>query len=209
MFGLGVLADHHWTVCVPLPITRQRGLFCLLVCCGTPSCYGVGAFFLPISHGMHLTTFIWSGCTYRPSLDRLYATHYYQTKRTILFISLPGIPSWYGVGAFSLPISHSIHLVAPTQLCSFGRCVILTWHFPQKSPGKNLKIGFLLSPPSNHALLPLTYDLITSCIGWVQAGEVWALPSFHMCPKSTCCSLVHYGLEACLHSLSSVFWPFL
>ena len=31
--GLGVLADHH--ICVPLPITRQRGLFCLLVFRGT------------------------------------------------------------------------------------------------------------------------------------------------------------------------------
>ena len=49
---MGVLADHH--ICVPLPITRQRGLFCLLVCCGTPSYYGVGAFSLLIPHGMHL-----------------------------------------------------------------------------------------------------------------------------------------------------------
>ena len=30
-----------------------------------------------------------------------------------------------------------------------------------------------------------------------------------MCPKSACCSLVRHGLEACLHSLSSVFWPFM
>ena len=29
--GLGVLADHHWFVCVPLPITRQRKII-LLVC---------------------------------------------------------------------------------------------------------------------------------------------------------------------------------
>ena len=31
-----------------------------------------------------------------------------------------------------------------------------------------------------------------SCIGWVQAGEVWALcvPLFHVCPKSACCSCV-------------------
>ena len=28
---------------MPLPITRQRKLFCLLVCRGTLSCYGVGA----------------------------------------------------------------------------------------------------------------------------------------------------------------------
>ena len=31
---LTAFADHH--VYVPLPITRQRGLFCLLVCRGTP-----------------------------------------------------------------------------------------------------------------------------------------------------------------------------
>ena len=29
--------------------------------------------------------------------------------------------------------------------------------------------------------------------------------SFHICPKSAYCSLVRRGLEACLHSLPSVF----
>ena len=52
--SLSVLADHHWTVCVPFPITRQRRLFCLLVSHGTPSCYGVGVFSLLIPHDMHL-----------------------------------------------------------------------------------------------------------------------------------------------------------
>ena len=68
-----------------------------------------------------------------------------------------------------------------------------------------------LSPPPNHTLLPLTYDLTASCIGWVQVGEVWALrvPSFHLCPKSACRSLIRHGLEACLHSLPSIFWPFI
>ena len=83
----------------------------------------------------------------------------------------------------------------------------------KKSPSRNLKIGFPLSPPPNHALLPLTHallplthDLIVPCISWVQAGEVWALhvPSFHICPKSACNSLVRRGLEACLHSLPFV-----
>ena len=139
---------------MPLPITRQRGLFCLLVCRGTPS--------------------------------------------------------YYGVGVFSLPIPHGMHLVATAQLCQFGCCVIPARHFPQKCPGRNLKIGFPLSPPPNHFLLPLTHDLTTSCIGWVQDGEVWVLrvPSFHMCLKSACCSLVRRGLEACLHSLPSVFLTF-
>ena len=46
------------------------------------------------------------------------------------------------------------------------------------------------------------------CIGWIQAGSAWALcvPSFHMCPKSACCPFVCRGLEACLHSLLSVFF---
>ena len=45
-----------------------------------------------------------------------------------------------------------------------------------------------------------------SCIGWVQAGDVWALhvPYFYVCPKSTCCSCVRRGLEARLYSLPSV-----
>ena len=99
---------------------------------------------------------------------------------------------YYGLGAFSLPIPHGMHLVVPTQFCLFGWYVIQTGHFPQKSPSKNLKIGFPFSPPLNHALLPLTYDLTVSCIGWIQAGEVWALrvPLFHICPKSACCSCV-------------------
>ena len=150
---MGVLADHYWSVYVPLPIARQKKNYfvCLFVCRGTLSCYGVGA--------------------------------------------------------FSLSIPYGIHLVVPAQLCSFGWYVIPTGHFPQKSPSKNLKIGFPFSPPPNHALLRLIHDLTASCIGWVQAGEVWALrvPSFYMCPKSACYSFVRRGLKACLHSLPSVF----
>ena len=91
-----------------------------------------------------------------------------------------------------------MHLVVPAQLCSFGWYVIPVEHFPQKSPSRNLKIGFPLSLPPNHAFLPLTYDLTVSCIGWVQAGEVWALrvPLFHVCPKSACCSCVCHGWPA-------------
>ena len=120
---------------MPLPITRQRRLFCLLVCHGTPS--------------------------------------------------------YYGVVVFSLSIPHGMHLVAPTQLCPFRWYVIPARHFPQKSLGRNLKIGFPLSPPPNHAILPLTHDLTTSCIGWVQAGVAWALrvPFFHM--SKICLSLTH------------------
>ena len=134
MSSLGVLADHH--ICVPFPITKQRGLFCLLVYRGTP--------FL-----------LWCGWLLSP------------------------YPSWHAPSG-------------PAQLCPFGWCVIPTGHFPQKSPGRNLKIGLPLSPPPNHAFLPLTHDLTMPCIGWVQAGEVWALrvPSFHVYPK-ICLLLSH------------------
>ena len=49
------------------------------------ACHGRILLFQP------LTTFVWSGCTFRPPLDRLCATPHHQTKRTILFISL----SWH------------------------------------------------------------------------------------------------------------------
>ena len=109
-----------------------------------------------------------------------------------------GTFSYYGMGAFSLLIPHGMHLVAPAQFCPFGWYVIPARHSPQKSLGKNLKIGFPLFPPPNHALLPLTHDLTASCISWVQAGEVWALcmPLFHVCPKFACCSCVCCGWSA-------------
>ena len=106
-----------------------------------------------------------------------------------------GTLSYYSVGAFSLPIAHGMHLVVPAQFCPFEWYVIPTGHFPQKCHSGNLKIGFPLSPPPNHALLPLTHDLTVSCIGWAQVGEVWALrvPLFYICPKSVYCSCICRG----------------
>ena len=153
MFGLGVLTDHH--ICVPLPITRQRGLLCLLVCRDTP--------FL-----------VRCGCL------------------------LSSYPSWHAPNG-------------PAQLCPFGWCVIPTRHFPQKSPGRNLKIGFPLSPPPNHALLPLTYDLIVLVLAGyklVRSKPCVCLPSMYV-QKSASCSLIRRGLEACLYSLPFILWLFL
>ena len=52
---------------VPLPIIRQRGLFCSLFYHGTLTCYGVSALSLSIPHGMHLVVpthpyFFWAIC---------------------------------------------------------------------------------------------------------------------------------------------------
>ena len=52
---------------MPFPFTRQKRLFFLFVCCGILTCYGVGAFSLPIPHGMHLVVppylyFFWVVC---------------------------------------------------------------------------------------------------------------------------------------------------
>ena len=148
-----------------------------------------------------LTTFVQSGCTCRPPC--LCVTPHYQTKRTILFISLP----WHPLPTTVWVPSLSLSLMTCTQWPNSALLVWVVCHpsrtLPSKSLGRNLKIGLPLSPPPNHALLPLTHDLTVSCIGWVQAGEAWVLcvPSFHMCPKSVCCYLVRCGLEACLHSL--------
>ena len=78
MSGLGVLADHH--VCVLLPITKQRGLFCLLVCRDTPFLLRCGCLLSPYpswlapSSQAQLCSFWWcvipAGHLPQKSLDR-------------------------------------------------------------------------------------------------------------------------------------------
>ena len=94
-------------------------------------------------------------------------------------------PSCYSVGSFSLPVPHGMHLVAQLSFARLDSVSSQQDTSPKKNPGRNVKIGLPLSPPPNHALLPLTHDLIVPYIGCVQAGEVWVLrvPSFHICPK--------------------------
>lgn len=70
--------------------------------------------------------------------------------------------------------------------------------------------SFPFSPPPNYTplyLLPLTYNLTTSYIGWVQAGGAWALRvlPFHVCSKSAYYSCVCCGLELRLYSLPLFF----
>ena len=47
MSGLGVLVNHHCSVCVSSPITRQRRVFCLLGYRGTPFLLWSGFFLSP------------------------------------------------------------------------------------------------------------------------------------------------------------------
>ena len=67
-----------------------------------------------------LTTFIWSGCAYRPPLVHLcWLCHsYYQTVRTILFVCLLWHPYLLQCRYF-LSIPHCMHLVVPTYPCFF------------------------------------------------------------------------------------------
>ena len=138
--GLGVLANHHQFVCVPLPIARQR--------------------------------------------------------KTILFVCLPWHPLllWYGCLLSPYPSWHASS-GSNTALLLLGGMSSQQDTSPKRAHARTSKQVFPLSPPPNHALLPLTHDLTVSYIGLVQAGEVQALrvPFFHVCPKSTCCSCVCRG----------------
>ena len=137
---------------------------------------------------------------------------HHQTRKSILFVCLPWHPFLLRSGFFLSPYP-SWH--APSG--SNSTCLIWVVSHrsrtpPQKSLSWNLKNRFFPSP--HHQTMPsksLTPDLTMLCIGWVQVGGVWALrvPSFHMCPKSICCLFVCRGLEACLHSLPSVFFDLL
>ena len=122
---------------VPLPIAKQRRLFCLFVCHGILTCYGVGTPTHPY--------FFWAIC--HPSKT-----------------------------------------------------------FPPKESKQEPQDRFSLLPTARPC--PLTSDTwpTTSCISWVQAGDVWALHMLHfyVCPKPIC-SCVHRGLEARLHILPSIF----
>ena len=87
-----------------------------------------------------------------------YATIYHQTKRTILFICFAVALLPTTVWVLSLSIPHGVHLVVPTHSCFFWVVCHPNRTFPQKSLSRNPRIGFPLSPSSDHTLLPLTYD---------------------------------------------------
>ena len=155
-----------------------------------------------------LITFVWSGCTYRPPLVHLrWLCHsYHQIKKTILFVCLPWHPYLLRCGC-SLSIPHGMHLVVPTYPYFFWMICHPSRTFPPKGPEQEPRnrFFFFLSPPPDHALLPLTYDFTTSRIGWVQAGDVQALRVlyFYTCSKLTCCLHACRDMETCLHILTA------
>ena len=79
-----------------------------------------------------LTTFVWSGCTYRP--PHLCATLHHQTKRTILFVSLP----WHPLPTTVWVPSLSLSLMACTQWPSSALPIWVVCHpnrtLPPKEP---------------------------------------------------------------------------
>ena len=128
-----------------------------------------------------------------------------QRRLFCLFVCLPWHPYLLRCGC-SLSIPHDMHLVVPTHHCFFWVIFHPSRTFPPKEPEQEPQNRFPLSPPLDHTLLPLTHDLTTSCIGWTQAGDVWALHVlyFCVCPKSTCCSCICLGLGAFLHILPPI-----
>ena len=138
-----------------------------------------------------LTAFVWSGCTCRsyktPARQR--RTHFVLLRAADSFcLVLLCAAACHEVNLLS-PHAQSMHSTVPSQIASFGWSIIPAGRTSKKRLEQGPKIDhFLLSPPPNHTpsyLLPLTYGPTMSCIGWVQAGGVWALrvlPS-QICPR--------------------------
>ena len=112
-----------------------------------------------------LTTFVQSVCTCRPPLVCLCATPYHQTKENY-FVCLSAMhPSllWSGCLLSSYPSWH-----APSgsnlALLLLGGMSSQWDTSPRRVRAGTSEQVFFLSPPPNHALLPLTHDLTVFCI---------------------------------------------
>ena len=132
------------------------------------------------------------------------ATPYHQTKKAILFICL----SWH---SYLLRCGYSLSLHPSWHAPSGSNSSFFFWTvchpnktFPPKEPKQEPQNRF--SPLPTARSYPLTSDSwpTTSCIGWVQAGEVWALRmlNFCVCPKHAHC--VCRVLEVPLHILPPI-----
>ena len=103
---------------------------------------------------------------------------------------------------------YGMHVMAPTQLCPFGWYVIPTGHSPQKSPRKNLKIGFPLSLPQP---CPLTSDPWPHYVLYWLGTNWWDLSLAHAslpCASKICLMLIRLPWLVCTvcHSFLTIFW---
>ena len=130
-------------------------------------------------------------------------------RRLFYLLTHRGIPICYGVGALSLPIPHGMHLVVPTRPYFFWIVCHLSMTFPPKKLEREPQNRFSPLPTARPYLLTSDPWPITSCIGWVQAGDVWALHLLHSYVrlKLVPCSCVCYGLEAHLCILPLILDP--
>ena len=152
---------------------------------------------------------------YWPTTTNLSVCHRLITRQRrvfCLFVCLSWHPFLLWSGFFLSPYPSWHAPSGSNSACLFWVVNHPSRTLPRKNLSQNLKNRLFPSP--HHQAMPsesLILDLTMPCIGWVQGGGAWALcmPSFHMCPKSVCCSFVCHGLEACLHRLPSVFFDLL
>jgi len=80
-------------------------------------------------------------------------------RRLFCFFVCHGIPTYYGVGALSIPISHGIHLVISTHFYFFWTVCHPNKTFPSKKPEQEPQNRFSPLPTTRPCpLLPLTHD---------------------------------------------------
>ena len=144
-------------------------------------------------------------------------------KLFCLFVCRGTLPC-YGVGAFSLPIPHDMHLVVPTQLCFFWVVCHPSRTLPPKEPKQESQNRFFPSPqrqtmPSyfwpmtSPCLVLVRYRLVMSgpctCFTSVYVQNLPAAHAFALAWGLFCTfcrlSLTSYGVSYFLipHSL----WP--
>ena len=124
----------------------------------------------------------------------------------VRFFVVAFLPATMCMLSLSLPIPHGMHLVVPTHPYFFWVVCYPSRTFFPKEPEQESQNRF--SPLFIAGPYFLTSNLgpTTPCIGWVQAGDVWALCVlyFCVCLKLARCSCVCCGLEACLLILSPI-----
>ena len=136
MSGLGVLIDHHCSVCVPPSITRQKRVFCLLGCRGTPFLLRSG-FFLSHYPSWHAPSGSNSACLFwvvsHPSMtphrkslsqnfkNRFFPFPHHQTMPSEFLtpdLTMPCI-GWVQIdGAWALRVP-SFHMCPKSACCPF------------------------------------------------------------------------------------------